>query len=622
MREAKITPLYERLSRDDGDDKESNSISTQKNLLEQYAKNNGLPNPTHFTDDGISGTRFDRPSFMAMMEEVEAGNVECIVIKDMSRLGRDYLKVGQIMEMLRQRGIRLIAVNDGIDTAQGEDDFLPFRNIMHEFYARDTSRKIKSTFKTKGMSGKHCTGTVIYGYLWDEKREHWLVDDEAAEVVKNIFRMTMEGFGPYQISQKLSEQKVLIPAAHLAKHNEGVNKNKTFKDVYGWGSSTVVHILKNREYLGHTCNFKTRKHFKDKKSRYVDENEWTIFENTHEAIIDQDTFDNVQRIRGSVRRYPDGWGEAHPLTGLLYCADCGGKMYVHRTNNGKRIAQYTCSQYSKVPVGVLCGTQHRINAEVILTLIADMLKAIAEYSRNDRSQFIKAVTEAQETQRSSDIVKKKKRLITAQKRAGELEKLICKIYEDSILGRLPEARYAALDEQYAKEQGALSDEIKGLEVAIDGYEQSRKSADKFIALVEKYENFDTLTTPMLLEFVEKILIHERDRKGSIETTQEVEIFFNFVGRYIPPHFGEVTLTPEEMEEIRKREERKDRLHQNYLRRKENGKQKEYEKRIKAAKKAEMDAKKAAIRAEDISKGVFVPVSHLPKAEPVRAERTA
>ena len=620
MRETKITPLYERLSRDDGDDKESNSISTQKNLLEQYAKNNGLPNLTHFTDDGISGTRFDRPGFMAMMEEVEAGNVECIVIKDMSRLGRDYLKVGQIMEMLRQRGIRLIAVNDGIDTAQGEDDFLPFRNIMHEFYARDTSRKIKSTFKTKGMSGKHCTGTVIYGYLWDEKRENWLVDDEAAEVVKSIFRMTMEGFGPYQISQKLSEQKVLIPAAHLAKHGEGVNKNKTFKDIYGWGSSTVVHILKNREYLGHTCNFKTRKHFKDKKSRYVDESEWTIFENTHEAIIDQDTFDNVQRIRGSVRRYPDGWGEAHPLTGLLYCADCGGKMYVHRTNNGKRIAQYTCSQYSKVPVGVLCATQHRINAEVVLTLIADMLKAIAEYSKNDRAQFVKAVTEAQETQRSGDITRKKKRLAVAGKRAAELEKLICKIYEDSILGKLPEARYAALDAQYAKEQGELSEEIKALEAAIDGYEQSQKSADKFIALVEKYENFDTLTTPMLLEFVEKILVHERDRKGSIETTQEVEIFFNFVGRYIPPHFGEVALTPEEQEEIRKREARKDRLHQNYLRRKANGKQKEYEERTKASKKAEMDAKKEALRAEDISKGVFVPVSYLPKNEPVKAER--
>ena len=622
MKETKITSLYERLSRDDGDDKESNSISTQKNLLEQYAKNNGLSKLTHFTDDGISGTRFDRPGFMAMMAEVEAGNVECIVIKDMSRLGRDYLKVGQIMEMLRQRGIRLIAVNDGIDTEKGEDDFLPFRNIMHEWYARDTSKKIKSTFKTKGMSGKHCTGTVIYGYLWaDEKREQWIVDEEAAEVVRSIFRMTMEGFGPYQIAQILMKKEIEIPSVHLAKHGEGVNKNKTVKNIYGWGSSVIVHILRNREYLGHTCNFKTRKHFKDKKSHYVPESEWTIFENTHEAIIDQDTFDNVQRIRSNVRRYPDGWGKAHPLTGLMYCADCGGKMYVHRTNNGKRIAQYTCSKYSKVPVGVLCGTQHRINAEVVLILIADMLRAIAEYSKNDRAEFVRAVAEAQETQEKSDIVKKKKRLALARKRAAELEKLICKIYEDCILGKLPELRYAALDEQYAKEQGALYEEIKGIENSIDSYEQSRKSADKFIALIKKYENFDTLTTPMLLEFVEKILVHERDRKGSVETTQEVEIFFNFVGRYIPPHFGEVELSPEELEEIRKREKRKDRLHQNYLKRKANGKQKEYEERTKAKKKAEMDAKKNALRAEDIKKGVFIPVNNI-KSEPQFAGITA
>ena len=388
------------------------------------------------------------------------------------------------------------------------------------------------------------------------------------------------------------------------------------------GSSTITHLLKKREYLGRTVNFKTRKHFKDKKSHYVDESEWVIFENTHEPIIDQDTFDNVQRIRSNVRRYPDGWGEAHPLTGLLYCADCGGKMYVHRTNNGKRIAQYTCSQFTKVPCGTLCPTQHRINAEVVLTLIADMLRAIANYSQNDRAEFIKAVTDAQETQQNGDIAMNKKRIATAQKRASELETLICKIYEDSILGKLPEARYAALDEQYANEQTSLSKEIAELEKSLGSYENSRKSADKFIALVEKYENFDTLTNVILNEFVEKILVHERDRKGSIETTQQVEIFFNFVGRYVPPHFGEVTLTLEEQEEQRKREERKDRLHQNYLKRKANGKQKEYEDRTKASKKVEMDSKKNALRAEDIAKGVFVPVSHLPRAEPMRSERTA
>ena len=615
MRNEKITPLYERLSRDDELQGESNSISNQKQMLEDFARRNGLPNPTHFTDDGISGTRFDRPGFLAMMEEVEAGRVEAIVIKDMSRLGRDYLKVGQVMEVLRQRGVRLIAINDGVDSLKGDDDFTPFRNIMNEFYARDTSRKIRSVFKAKGMSGKHLTGTVIYGYLWDEKREHWLVDEEAAEVVRRIFSLTLEGYGSYQIACKLSADRIEIPVVHLARFNEGVNRSKPVKDPYGWGSSTIVNILKKREYLGHTINFKTRKHFKDKKSHYVSEDEWTIFENTHEAIIDQQTFDLAQKIRSNVRRYPNGWGEAAPLTGLLYCADCGGKMYVHRTNNGKRISQYTCSNYTKVPCGTLCPTQHRINESAVLTLVSDTLRAIAEYSRNDRTEFIHTVQETQVAQQSADISKKRRRLAAAQKRAGELEKLICKIYEDNALGKLPDARYKALDAQYAKEQDALEIEIAELEKAVTGYEQSQKSAEKFIALIDKYENFDTLTNTMLNEFVEKILVHERSRKGSQDTTQEIEIYFNFLGRYIPPSLQPVPLTPEEQEELRKREERKDRLHQNYLKRKASGAQKRYEDKIKAKKKAEMDAKKALIRAEDMKKGVFSTIGQLPKEEP-------
>ena len=615
MRNEKITPLYERLSRDDELQGESNSISNQKQMLEDFARRNGLPNPTHFTDDGISGTRFDRPGFLAMMEEVEAGRVEAIVIKDMSRLGRDYLKVGQVMEILRQRGVRLIAINDGVDSLKGDDDFTPFRNIMNEFYARDTSRKIHSVFKSKGMSGKHLTGTVIYGYLWDEKREHWLVDEEAAEVVRRIFSLTLEGYGPYQIACKLSADRIEIPVVHLARFNEGVNRSKPVKDPYGWGSSTIVNILKKREYLGHTINFKTRKHFKDKKSHYVSEDEWTIFENTHEAIIDQQTFDLAQKIRSNVRRYPNGWGEAAPLTGLLYCADCGGKMYVHRINNGRRISQYTCSNYTKVPCGTLCLTQHRINESAVLTLVSDTLRAIAEYSRNDRTEFIHTVQETQVAQQSADISKKRRRLAAAQKRTGELEKLICKIYEDNALGKLPDARYRALDAQYAKEQDALEIEIAELEKAVTGYEQSQKSAEKFIALIDKYENFDTLTNTMLNEFVEKILVHERARKGSQDTTQEIEIYFNFLGRYIPPSLQPVPLTPEEQEELQKKEERKDRLHQNYLKRKASGAQKRYEDKIKAKKKAEMDAKKALIRAEDMKKGVFSTVGQLPKEEP-------
>ena len=578
MRNEKITPLYERLSRDDELQGESNSISNQKQMLEDFARRNGLPNPTHFTDDGISGTRFDRPGFLAMMEEVEAGRVEAIVIKYMSRLGRDYLKVGQVMEVLRQRGVRLIAINDGVDSLKGDDDFTPFRNIMNEFYARDTSRKIRSVFKSKGMSGKHLTGTVIYGYLWDEKREHWLVDEEAAEVVRHIFSLTLEGYGPYQIASKLSADRIEIPVVHLARFNEGVNRSKPVKDPYGWGSSTIVNILKKREYLGHTINFKTRKHFKDKKSHFVSEDEWTIFENTHEAIIDQQTFDLAQKIRSNVRRYPNGWGEAAPLTGLLYCADCGGKMYVHRTNNGKRISQYTCSQYIKVPCGTLCKTQHRINEDVVLSLVSEMLKAIAEYAKYDRAEFVRVVQEVQSSQQTTEVKKQRTRFAAARQRASGLEVLLCKIYEDNILGKLSDSRYATLDVQYAKEQAELTAEISALEKAIKSYETHEKDADRFIALIDKYENFDKLTIAMLNEFIEKILVHERDRKG--------------------------------------------RLHQNYLKRKASGAQKRYEDKIKERKKAEIEAEKAGIRAEDIAKGVFVPVSSLPQREPMKGVQTA
>ena len=610
-----ITALYERLSRDDDVEGESNSIQNQKKLLEEYAKQHGFPNPVHFTDDGISGTCFDRPGFLEMMKQVEAGRVEYLCIKDMSRLGRDYLKVGQIMEILRQKGVRLIAINDGVDSARGDDDFTPFRNIMNEYYARDTSRKIRSTFQSKGKSGKHVTGLVIYGYLWNETRDQWLVDEYAAGVVKRIFQMTIDGMGPYQIAAKLKEEQILIPSAYLATHNEGVNKSKTFKDVYGWGSSTVVNILDKREYLGHTVNFKTRKHFKDKKSHYVPEDEWLIFENTHEAIIGQETFDLAQKVRSNVRRYPDGWGDVAPLTGLMYCADCGGKMYVHRTNNGKRISQYTCSKYTKVPCGTLCPTQHRINESVVLELISDLLKAIAEYAKHDRDEFIRVVQEAQDSHIAADVKRQKTKLNTAKQRLNELEVLLCKIYEDNILGKLPDARYATLDAQYAKEQATLKAEVATLEDFLANHEKNKKSAERFISLIEKYENFDNLTIAMLNEFIDKILVHERDRKGSRETTQEVEIYFNFVGKFVPPTYAEAELTPEELEELRKREERKDRLHQNYLKRKASGAQKRYEDKIKAKKKAEMDAKKNAIRAEDVARGVFIPVSKMPKLEP-------
>lgn len=615
MRE-RITALYERLSHDDELQGESNSITNQKKMLELYAEDNNLTPFRHFTDDGISGTRFDRPGFMAMMKEVEAGNIGTIIIKDMSRMGRDYLQVGQIMEMLRQRDIRLIALNDGVDTLKQDDDFTPFRNIMNEWYARDTSKKIKSTFKAKGNSGKDVASSCPYGYLKDEHDgDHWIVDPEAAAIVRQIFAWTMEGFGPYQIAQLLKEKKVEIPAVHMARFGQGLNKNKTFKDPYNWGSSTIVNILKKREYLGHTVNFKTRKHFKDKKSHYVSEDQWVIFENTQEPIIDQETFDTCQRLRNNVRRYPNGWGETHPLTGLMYCADCGAKMYVHRTSNGKRIAQYTCSAYSKVPVGTRCPTQHRVNADAVIELIKTMLKAISEYSQNDREEFLRVIRETQAVQQSEEFNQKKDRIGIVEKRISELEKLILRIYEDNILGRLSDDRYTLLDQQYAKEQQALRVELAELRCFIQTVEHGDKSIEKFVALLDKYVSFDELTNTMLNEFVEKILVHERDRKGSIKTTQEIEIYFNFVGKFVLPSLLPTAPTAEELEVIRKREELKDRRHQQYLRRKESGWQRQYEDRVKSEKRKKMEAMKEQIRAEDIAAGVFIPVSGMPEIVP-------
>lgn len=578
----KITALYERLSRDDELEGESNSIVNQKKILEEYASKNNLTNIIHFTDDGISGTQFDRPGFMEMMNGVNTGNIGCIIVKDMSRLGRDYLKVGQCMEILRQKGVRLIAINDNVDSFYREDDFTPFRNIMNEWYARDTSRKIQSTFRSKGESGKHTASTPPYGYIKDEKdKDKWIVDEKAAEIVRRIFNLTMDGAGPYKIAKILEADKIDIPAYHQQKMGYGLHQSKNFEYPYRWCSSTIASILKKKEYLGHTVNFKTRKHFKDKKSKYVSEDKWLIFENTHEAIIDQETFDNVQRIRGNVKRYPDGWGEYHPLTGLMYCADCGSKMYVHRTNNYKNIPYYVCSNYKKVPCGTLCPSAHRIKAEVVLNLIQETLKDIKNYLDEDNEAFIHSIQNEMEEKEKVEIEKQRVRLINNKSRIQELERLMCRIYEDMILEKIPSSRYEILNSQYETEQRALSKEIEDLELVISRYENETDRVRKFISLISRYENFDDLTNTMINEFVEKIIIHERDRKGSQTSKQKIEIYFNFVGNYEVP---KEELSEEERskleEEERKINERRDRLHQNYLKRKANGKQQEYEERYK------------------------------------------
>ncbi|MBO6206530.1 MAG: recombinase family protein, partial [Lachnospiraceae bacterium] len=388
-KEQRYTALYERLSHDDELQGESNSISNQKKLLMEYAESHELPSPRHFADDGISGTRFDRPAFLEMMGEIENGNIGAVLVKDMSRLGRDYLKVGQIVEMFRQKDVRLIAVNDGTDTLQGDDDFLPFRNIMNEWYAKDTSKKIRSTFKAKGEAGKHVASSPPYGYMKDpDDKTKWIKDEEAAEVVQRIFKLTLEGKGPFQICKILEADKVEIPAYHQQKMGMGLWQNRELKHPYRWTSSSVASILTRKEYLGHTVNFKTRKHFKDKKSHYVAQKYWQVFEDTQEPIIDEETFYNAQKCRTGIKRYPNGWGEPHPLDGKMICHDCGSLMYCHRTSNGKKVAQYVCAKYGKQPVGTYCSSGHRINADAVMEIVRDTLRYLKTTIEDNPEEFI------------------------------------------------------------------------------------------------------------------------------------------------------------------------------------------------------------------------------------------
>lgn len=513
-----------------------------------------------------------------MMAEVNAGRVHTICVKDMSRIGRDYLRVGEIMEILRKKGVRLIAVNDNVDSANGDDDFTPFRNIMNEWYARDTSKKIRSTFAAKGRSGKHVASTTPYGYLKDPlDHNHWVIDEEAAKIVRRIFQMTIDGYGPYQISQILSREKIEIPAVHMAKHGVGLWLGRVgeIKDPYAWGSSTVVGILSKREYLGETVNFKTRKHFKDKKSHYVPMDQWTVFEGTQEPIIDKETFDTVQRIRSNVRRYPNGWGPVHPLTGLLFCADCGKRLYEQRVNNGKRISQFRCCEYSKMPIGSHCKTAHRIKADAVMTLLSELLQACAEYVHLDREQFLRDVHQEEDVLFAKEQAQYSERIRAAQTRADELEKLICRIYEDHILEKIPDERYRALDSQYSQELKRMKEEIASCEAALSERTRKRGSASKFADLFDNYQTFDHLTPAILHQFADHIVIHERAIKGSQTSPQQIDIYFNFIGNFIPPNFGDESPTAEQLEEMRQQEELREKFRQAYQRRKADGSQKRY-----------------------------------------------
>lgn len=567
-----ITALYERLSQEDESLGESNSIQNQKKMLTEYAEKNGFQNIVHYSDDGFTGGNFDRPGWQSLITEVEAGNVKTIIIKDMSRFGRDYLRVGLYMEVFHDRGVRLIAISDGVDTAHGEDDLLPFRNIMNTWYIRDCSRKITAVVRAKAKEGRRLTNVSIYGYIHDPNdKEKWIVDPEAAAVIRRMFQLTIDGKGPAQIARIFTEEKIECPAFYKARPENGgyTNKNKP-KEPHVWATSSIVTMLQKPEYRGATVNCRTRKDsYKDKQGKKLPPEEWLIFENTHPAIVDAETWETAQRCRKTVKR-TDTFGEANPLTGKMFCADCGAKMYNHRKAGGKPYNHANGKTYKRPPTDMYtCSTHntarnrfskvcsnHTIRTVVVRELVLDAIRAATSFAKTNEAEFIEQIREASNIRQTEAAKAHKKRLAKEQKRSLELDMLIKKLFEEHALGKLPDKRFDILSGDYEQEQADLEQSIAALQAELDDFEADSLRADKFIDIAKRYTDFTELTPAMINEFIDRIVVYEADKSGG-ERLQQVDIYLNFIGKFETPaqEFTEEELA-QEAERQRKLEQRR------------------------------------------------------------------
>ena len=526
-----VTALYCRLSRDDKLQGDSNSIINQKKILQKYALDHGWKNIRFYIDDGISGTTFNRPGFQEMIADIEAGIVKRVIIKDMSRLGRDYLQVGMYTEiMFPEHDVHFIAVNDGVDSKQGDNEFTPFRNIINEWYAKDTSKKIRAVMKVKGNAGEHLTTNAPYGYMKDPANpKQWVRDNDAANVVYDIGLYVMDGYGPSQIARLLKQRKILTPAAYY--ESKGINCNvKPQDDPYGWNASTVAHILDRwREYLGHTVNFKTtKKSYKSKKKIQNPESEWVIFENTHEPIWTESIADAV-RLARQTRRRPTKMGEMGMFSGMMFCADCGSIMYQCRATGFRREQEYyLCAGYRKSRD--ICGSTHSIRTVILEELILQNLCKVVSYAREQEDQFVKMVMDMDEKERSKGLAKKKKLLTDAEKRISELDRIFKHLYEDNITGKLTDERFKKLSADYEAEQAALQTQANSLREEIQEEESKCANVERFLSIVRKYTEIPELTPHILHEFVEKIVVHAAtDPHSKTNRKQEVDIYYKGIG---------------------------------------------------------------------------------------------
>ena len=533
--EQQYTALYCRLSSDDDLEGDSNSIKNQKLLLSDYAKENKFRNIRFYIDDGYSGSNFERPAFKRLLNDIENGEISTVIVKDMSRFGRDHILVGYYTKYyFPDADVRFIAIHDQMDTETNpDDDIIPFKNILNEMYAKDCSRKIKAVMKAKGNSGKHLTTVPPLGYMKDpEDKEKWIVDEEGALIVKEIFNLCVKGYGPKQIARILTERGVETPSLYL--HRKKLPCSVKIKqDAEIWDYTTIVGILENEEYLGHTVNFKHyKKSYKSKKSYNNPRENWAIFKNTQEAIIDQDTFDIVQQVRAGRRSLTD-MGTPHMLSGILYCADCGEKMYLCRCTTVKQAEYFNCSTYRKKKKKYC--TSHQITAHAALALIQNDLQYTVKFANKYKDEFVnilKRSTDARSKRELTTAITEKEE---AEKRIVELDKIIQSLYEDKVAGKISEERYIKMSDNYEAEQKALTERLNYLKAEIEKAKTQYDNIQRFLAVVNKYSDFDELTPEILRAFVDKVIIHEKIKVDG-RYVHTIEIIYNFVEAIDLPDF--------------------------------------------------------------------------------------
>ena len=533
----KWTALYVRLSRDDENEGDSNSIQHQIEILTKYCKDHDISRYQIYKDDGFSGTNFKRPGFLDMIGDIEAGLVNMVIVKDMSRFGRNYLEVGLYTEIrFPEMGVRFIAVNDGVDSDdQMGNDFTPFRNIINEWYAKDTSKKIRAVFRNKGMSGQRLAVNAPYGYIKDEDG-HLLVDEETAPVVELIFQLCVEGNGPGKIARMLKEREIPTPGT-ITFQRTGQTSRYFPDDPCRWNPATVLSILGQDAYLGRTTNFKTTKlSYKSKKTVINSPDKWAVFEGTHEAIIDKETWEIVQKSREH-RRRPTKMGEMGLFSGLAYCADCGAKLYHHRSITlTKEQESYICSNYQSRKK---C-TAHYIRAVVLEQLVLQNLQRVVAYAQEDENEFVRRVMENKTAVQRAEQEQAKRKLEKQERRISELDRIIQQLYEDRVSGALSAERFAKLSGGYEKEQEELKQSAKELQAIVNTIETQAVNVQSFLKIVRKYTAPTELTPALLREFVEKIVVHAPD-KSSGHRTQRIDVHYNFIGEIdFSPEYSRVS----------------------------------------------------------------------------------